>query len=68
MCELALVVGVKVKVAVLVSVALTAKVVGVVNGLRTVELLVTDWVVKEAASFPARSWIALASLPAVGSL
>ena len=41
MCELALVVGVKVKVAVLVSVALTAKVVGVVRGLRTVELLVT---------------------------
>ncbi len=55
MCEEAFVVGVKVNVALLVSIELTAKVVGVVSGLSTVELFVTAELENEAASLPATS-------------
>ena len=64
MCEEAFVVGVYVKVAVLVSFPLTASVVGVARVLRTVELLVSETLVKEAASLRARSSIKAAELSA----
>ena len=64
MCEEALVVGVYVKVAVFVSFSLTASVVGVASVLRTVELLVGETLVKEAASLRARSSIKDAELSA----
>jgi hypothetical protein len=54
-CELAFVVFVKIKVAVLVSALSSASVVGVASRLSIEELFVTEELVKGAASFSAKS-------------
>lgn len=55
-------------IAEVVSIALTVGALGVVNGLRTAELLVTEELEKVRASLATRSWIALRSLLADGSV